>query len=60
MKDNAIAWEADTLAPWSKVQLIDGTSQRGGLVMRTSIAGKWMYRAPTREEAFKNMSREAW
>jgi hypothetical protein len=60
MKDDAVAWEAITLAPWSKVQLIDGKSQRGGLVIRKRVAGKWIYRPPTPKEEFKNMSREAW
>jgi hypothetical protein len=60
MKDDAVAWEALTLAPWSKVRLIDGNSQRGGLVMRKRAVSKWIYRMPTPEEEFKNMSREAW
>jgi hypothetical protein len=60
MKDNVLDWKASTLMPWSKVQLTDGTIQRGGMVIRARVAGKWVYRAPTDKERDEDFWRLQW
>jgi hypothetical protein len=56
-----IVWELHTLWPWKKVKLIDGSEQRGGLVLRCKKNNIWYYCAPTPEEqAFQDWFDEQW
>jgi hypothetical protein len=53
-------WQTHTLLPWKRVKLIDGSEQRGGLIMRRKANGVWQYRLPTLDEAYADWVSFQW
>lgn len=53
-------WTLHKLWPWQKKTLIDGTTHRGGDVMRRRSATGWLYRELTKSEQFEEERGKAW
>lgn len=60
MLERDTSWLPHLILPWSRVTLLDGSSVRGGYVMRRKVNGKWQYRQMTVHEAAQEAQTGAW
>lgn len=59
-EQNSDTWEEySPLFPWSKTVLIDGTTVRGGYLMRRMVRGQWQYREETEDEESQRIADRA-